>query len=498
MNTNKKWVGLAVLALPTLLVSIDVFVMLLALPHIGEALDASANQQLWIMDIYGFLLAGFLITMGTLGDRIGRRRLLLLGAAGFAAASVLGAFAPTAGTLIAARALLGVAGATIAPSSLSLITTMFTDAKQRGLAVGIWFACFLGGAAAGPVVGGFLLGRFWWGSVFLLGVPVMLVLMVLGPIFLPEYRAPGARRLDLVSVALSLGTILPVIYGIKELARDPRPLPALALIAGAGVGLLFVRRQRRLDDPLLDLRLFGNRSFSVALGGMFFGTMLMGALMLFYTEYLQLVAGLSALDAGFWMLPMTATNILSVLGAPLLARRIPAAYLISGGLAVSAVGLLLVTTVGVHSGPAPLIVAWALTNLGAGPFITLGTSMVISAAPAERAGSAAAINETGGEFGFALGIALLGTLGTAIYRAHLPADAPAQVRDSLTGAAQVAGPELLDTARSAFVSGLHVCAGLSALVLAVVAVTVLTVLRPVRAAEQSGSADGSTPELVKG
>src|SRR3954447_3008422 len=338
--TRHEWIGLAVIALPCLLYAMDLTVLTLAIPSLTEDLRPSATELLWIVDIYGFLVAGFLITMGTLGDRIGRRRLLLIGAAAFGAASVLAAFSTSAEMLIAARAILGIAGATLAPSTLSLISAMFRDPKQRALAIGVWLVCFIAGGAVGPLVGGVLLGHFWWGSVFLLGVPAMLLLLVAGPVLLPEYRAPHAGRLDLTSVALSLATILPVIYGLKELARGGwQLLPVAAIVLGVVVGAAFVRRQRRLADPLLDLRLFADRAFSTALGSMLCGTMLMGSTMVFITQYLQLVAGLSPLHAGLWMLPAMFASIASFQVTPLIARRVRPAYLIAGGVAISVTGL---------------------------------------------------------------------------------------------------------------------------------------------------------------
>ena len=209
---RKAWIGLAVLALPTLLVSIDVFVMLLALPRLSEALHATSTQQLWALDIYGFMVAGLLVTMGSLGDRIGRRKLLLIGAAAFGVASMLTAFSNSATMVIAARALLGIAGATLAPSTLALISNMFRNPAQRATAIGIWAGCFVVGAIIGPILGGVMLEHFWWGSVFLIGVPAMTLLLVVGPVILPEYRDPQAARLDLLSVVLSLATILPTIH----------------------------------------------------------------------------------------------------------------------------------------------------------------------------------------------------------------------------------------------------------------------------------------------
>ena len=483
---RREWAGLAVLALPTLLISIDVFVMLLALPHLSEALGASSSQQLWIMDSYGFLLSGFMITMGTLGDRIGRRKLLLLGATGFGLVSAVGAYAATPGTLIVARALLGIAGATIAPSTLALLGNMFADAKERGLAIGIWFCCFMGGAVLGPVVGGLLLEHYWWGSVFLLGVPVMVLLLVFGPLLLPASPPSADRtRLDLASVALSLGAILPTVYGVKELARGGSPVVnGTAILIGLGVGTVFVRRQRGLADPLLDLRLFGVRAFRTAAGSMFLGTMLMGAMMLFNVQYLQLVAGLSPLDAGLHMIPVALVSTVSVVVAPLLARRIRPGLLIGGGLLVSVLGLLVLANVGSAS---TVVIGFSIVNLGAGPLITLSTELILGSVPPARAGSAAAISESSGEFGFALGIAFLGSIGTAVYSGQLDGY-PAVVRDSLAAATAYAAElpsttaePLLAAARSAFTGGMRVAALISAVLLAALAVIQLRSARPPRA-----------------
>jgi DHA2 family multidrug resistance protein-like MFS transporter len=488
--TTREWIGLAVLALPTLLVSIDVSVMVLALPHIGSSLGADSAQQLWIMDIYGFLLGGFMITMGTLGDRIGRRKLLVIGAAGFGLASIAAAFAPTAEVLIGARALLGIAGATISPSILALITNMFRDEKQRGFAISVWMVCFMGGMAIGPLVGGMLLESFWWGSVFLLGVPAMLLLLVTAPFLLPEYKAPSAGRIDLPSVGLSLLTILPAIYGLKEIAKHgPAPIPVLAIAAGLGFGSVFLRRQRLLDDPLLDVALFKNRRFTSAVVAVF-GITLTGGLMLFTSQYLQLVLGLSPLHAGMWTLPGVATMVIALLVAPIIAQRVRPGRLITGGLVVATFGALLLTRLEPSAGVAPLVIAFILLNGGCAPLITLGNGIILTTVDPQRAGSAAALSETSAELGFALGIAALGSLFTAIYRGALVDTLPAGLSastadlatDTLAGAAAVAhtlpaqlGEPLLAAARTAFTDGIHVLAFASAAVLA--CVTVITALR---------------------
>ena len=503
--TGREWAGLAVLALPTLLVSIDIFVLLLALPRLSQGLHASGTQQLWISDVYGFLLAGFLVTMGTLGDRTGRRRVLLTGAAAFGAASVLAAYSSSPAMLITARAVLGIAGATLSPSTLALIGTMFRQPRQRAVAIGIWMACFMSGAAIGPVAGGLMLERFWWGSVFLLAVPAMVLLLILGPVVLPEYRDPDARRLDLGSVALSLAAILPLAYALTELARNgPRPLPAAAAIAGIALGIVFVRRQRTLPEPLLDLRLLRNRTFAAAMSGMTLSTMLTGAIMLLVTQYFELARGLSPVRAGLCLVPAAVTMTASSLLSPRLARRIRPAFVIAAGLAVAIAGLLLI---GQAQGLTPVVAGWALVTLGSGPMVVLSIDIVIGAVPQAKAGAAAALNETGSQLGFALGIAVLGGLSSAVYRARIavPAGVPAPVasasKGSYAGAVAAAhdlpsriAAALLDQSRAAFTSGMHVTATTSAVLLAGVAVATVILLRPAREDGETAAAPVHTDE----
>ncbi|MDN3292777.1 MFS transporter [Streptomyces ficellus] len=490
---GRQWIGLAVLALPTLLVSIDVYVMLLALPALSTALGASGVQQLWITDIYPFVLASLLITMGTLGDRIGRRKLLLIGAAAFGVASVGAAYATGPGMLIAARALMGVAGATLAPSTLSLISTMFRDAKQRGAAIGIWGACFSVGAVVGPLVGGLVLARFWWGAAFLVGVPALVLLLVLGPVLLPEYRDPGAGRLDLVSVLQSVAAVFPAVWGMKELATEGwRTLPVVAVLIGIGSGVVFTRRQRTLSHPLLDLSLFSRRRFTAALVSLFLGTMLTGAVMYFVTQSLQLLHGRSPLSAGVWMLPAIVTNTVGFVVAPRLAQRFRPAHVIGSGLLICVIGMALITQTRADSGPALLITGFAVVYLGAGPMVTLGIGLVIGSAPPEKAGSAAALNETSGQLGFALGIAALGSVGAAVYRRTidlppgLPAPAVTAAEDSLASADEAArtlpgrtADVLLDAARTAFATELHTVVALAGALLLAAAVLVTALLRHV-------------------
>jgi DHA2 family multidrug resistance protein-like MFS transporter len=476
LATRREWIGLAVLALPTLLLSLDVSVLYLALPKLSSDLGASSTQQLWILDIYSFLLAGFLVTMGTLGDRIGRRKLLLIGGAAFGVASVAAAWSSSPEMLIATRALLGIAGATLMPSTMALIRNMFHDPKQMGQAIGLWFSCFMGGMLLGPLVGGVMLEHFWWGSAFLLGVPVMVLLLILGPVLLPEYKDPHAGRLDLASVVLSLGTILPAIWGLKELARSGwAVLPVLAIVGGVAVGALFVRRQQRLEHPLLDLGLFRLPRFGPALGIMFASGVVMAGISFQVALFLQVVEGLSPLHAGLWLIPSNLAMIAGLTVAPRIAQRWQTSTAIAGGLAVCAVGLLIVTWTG--GGVGVLVAGMVVTSFGMGLPMALTMNLMMAATPPERAGSAASLNETSGEGGIALGIAILGSLGTLAYRQtlDLPAGLPdgigAQATQSVTGAVVAAGQlpgqlgeDLATVAKAAFTNGLHLVAGVGAVI----------------------------------
>jgi DHA2 family multidrug resistance protein-like MFS transporter len=493
---RREWIGLGVIALPCLLYSMDLTVLDLAVPHLSAALRPTSSQLLWIVDIYGFVLAGMLIPMGTLGDRIGRRKLLLIGAAVFGAASVLAAFSRSAGELIATRAVLGIAGATVAPSTLSLIRNMFLDARQRTTAISVWITSYSVGGAIGPILGGLLLDRFWWGSVFLIGVPVMLLLLVLGPLFLPEFRDPKAGRIDLVSAAESLAAVLLVIYGIKQFAQgNAGSLTVVSIVAGIAVGALFVRRQRTLADPLIDLGLFRIPSFSAALASYGIATFAAFGVFLFIAQYLQAVLGLSPLLAGTCMLPIFFAFTVGSFVSPPLARRVGRAALMGAGMVMAAAGLLLLAFVRVESGVALVLVASLVYPLGLSPLFTLTTDMVVGSAPAERAGAAAALSETGSELGGALGIALLGSIGTAAYRSamasYMPADLPnavaAVARGTIGGAVGVAkglpaaaAASLTHAAQSAFVHSLNVTALVGAVILVGAAIALLPGLRAVR------------------
>ena len=509
---RREWIGLAVIALPCLLYSMDLTVLELAVPKLSADLKPTSSQLLWIMDIYGFLLAGFLITMGTLGDRIGRRRLLLIGAAAFGVASVAAAFSSSAEMLIATRALLGVAGATLAPSTLSLIRNMFLDPDQRAFAIGVWATSFAAGAAIGPLAGGMLLEFFWWGSVFLLAVPVMALLLVLGPLLLPEFRDPGAGRLDLTSAALSLAAVLAVIYELKQVAQDGVGwLPALSIAAGLVVGAVFVRRQQDLADPLIDLRLFRIPAFGASLAAFLLSIFVIAGIFFFIAQYLQLVLGLSPLVAGLWTLPSAGGLVAGSMLAPLVARRVHPAFVMAGGLALSAVGFGMLTQVDAASGFGVLVAGSVVLALGAAPVGTLATDVIVGSAPPERAGAASGISETSAEFGGALGIAILGSIGTAVYRSEvanaipndLPSGAAEAARDTLGGAVAAAdelpdrlGAGLLVAAREAFTHGMQLTAITSAVLALGMAILAVALLRHARTGSEREGQPSPEPKAT--
>ncbi|MEU1123021.1 MFS transporter [Streptomyces sp. NPDC005899] len=490
--------------LPLLLVSMDVSVLYFAIPYISQDLEPSATQQLWILDMYGFVLAGLLIMMGALGDRIGRRTLVLAGAAVFGAASVAAAYAHSAEVLIAVRALLGVGGAALMPATLALIRTLFRDERERGRAVTIWTAVMTTGVSLGPVVSGLLLEHFWWGSVFLINLPAMLLLITLVPFLVPESTSGGRGRFDLLSAALSLGALLPVIHGIKEWARHGyAPLPVAGIGTGLVLGLVFVRRQRRLDHPMIDLRLLGRRAFGGPVLANLLAMFATVGMAVFFTQYLQSVLGLSPLTAALWSLvPAVGVAVMAPTGAAL-ARRTDRAYVMCGGFLVSACGFLWLSRVGTGSPLWFTLTGGAVYAGGLVASMTLANELALGAAPPERAGSSAAVLEAGQELGGALGMAVLGSVGAAVYSrdmsAALPAGVPEAdaVRETLGGAAAVAAElpaatadAVLATAREAFTHGMGIAAVGAAVVMACAGVFSAGLLR---GAGTTDSAQASPP-----
>ncbi|RKS05491.1 DHA2 family multidrug resistance protein-like MFS transporter [Nocardiopsis sp. Huas11] len=480
--------GFVFLLIPALLVSMDLSVLFVAAPAIAEDLRPSGTQWLWMMDVYGFVMAGLLITMGALGDRIGRRRLLLVGAALFGAASVLLALAPTAGLFIAGRVLLGAAAATLAPSTLALIRTLFTDPGQRRTAVGAWTVAFTGGAVIGPVIGGLLL-EFWpWGTVFLINLPFMVLLLVAAPLLVPESRAPEAVRFDLPGALVSMVAVLGPVLAVKratEAGIDPVALVALAV--GAAALVLFAVRQRRAAHPLVDLSLFARPAFAAAVGANTVVAFAAAGLGLLTFTFMQTVHGLSPLSAALWALPTLAGTFAGATVAGTAATRVRPAVLMGGGLLTSAAGFAIVGSVGPDTALPVFVGGYTVVTLGVGAVATLANTLVLAAAPPSRAGAAAGISETSTELGGALGIAILGTIATGVYRSSVRQElsgTDGAAAETVAGALAAAGElpaaaadTLLTTAFGAYTDGITTAALTGAGVMAAVAVAVAVGLR---------------------
>ncbi|MEU6891371.1 MFS transporter [Streptomyces sp. NPDC046557] len=490
---RREWIAFTVLVLPLLLVSMDVSVLYFAIPAITRQLDPSATQQLWIFDSYAFALSGLLITMGSLGDRIGRRKLLLMGATAFGLASVGAGYATSPEMLIAARVLLGIGGATLMPSTLALVRNLFQDAKQRGRAIAIWSGAMTGGIALGSVMSGLMLNHFWWGSVFLINVPAMLLLLLLVPVLVPEFKDPAPGRFDLPSVPLSTAAVLPLVYGLKEIAAEGfEPLYLACITVGLVFGHVFLRRQRTREDAMISRALFRARGFGAGIGLNTLAAFAMMGSAYFTTQYLQSVLGMGTLEAALWSLaPSLAIGAAAPVGAAI-AQKIDRAYVIAGGFVLAATGFALMGLVDTDSLWLLLVGAGVLAS-GIVTVMSLVSDMALGSAPAEKAGSAASLLETGQEFGGALGMALLGSLGTAVYRGDLAGADPA-VRETLGGAVAVAqrlggetGGQVLTLARDAFVHGMRYAAWggtallLAAAVLAVVSMRGITAPAPLAA-----------------
>ncbi|MFE7171898.1 MFS transporter [Streptomyces sp. NPDC057616] len=489
---RREWTALGVLMLPLLLVSMDVSVLYFAIPAISADLEPSGTQQLWIFDIYAFVLAGLLMTMGSLGDRIGRRTLLLVGAAAFGTASLVAAYANSAETLIAARAVLGVGGATLMPSTMALVRTMFTDPGQRAKAIGLWSGVMTAGIALGSVMSGVLVQYFWWGSVFLVNLPAMALLLVLGPLLLPESKDPNPGRFDRPSVPLSMAAVLPVVYGLKEIPSEGwHAQYVVSITVGLLFAALFVHRQRTTASPMIDPALFRRRGFapSVVLNLVASFGMLGSAF--FTTQYLQSVLDKSAMEAALWaLLPSVPIGMAAPMATALVQKGVNRAYVVTAGFAIAAAGyamLALADTDGLWL----VLAACGVLASGIVMVISQITDLALSSAPVERAGSAASLMETGAEFGGALGMAVLGSIGTAIYRHDIPAAAPDAARETLGGALAVAGhlpgragDALATAAREAFTNGMQGAAIAGAVLLAGAALSAARALRGIHVADK--------------
>ena len=491
-TARSRWAALVVLVLPVLLISVDNTVLSFALPALSTALQPSGAQLLWIVDIYPLLLAGLLVPMGSLGDRLGRRRLLLIGAAGFALVSAVAAFAPNAEALIALRAGMGVFGAMLMPATLSLIRNIFTDAEERRLAIAIWAAGFSGGSALGPIIGGLLLEHFWWGSVFLLALPMLVPLLVLAPKLVPESRDPQPGPVDPASIVLVMATMIPLVWAIKTFAHDGVTV-GVVLAAGLGLlsGLAFVRRQLVRRDPMLDVRLFAVPAFSASIAANLLSVFSLVGFLYFVAQHLQLVSGRSPVQAGLLLVPGLVLTVVMGLLVVRLVRRVRPAHAMAVGLVLNAVGYAVILTGGRAGSDAALVAAFMILGAGVGMAETISNDLILSAVPARKAGAASAISETAYETGAVLGTAVLGSILNAAYRAHvelpegLTSAQSAAAGETLGGATSVAaqlptgvGDALLDSARHAFDSGVTITATVGLVLMLAAAGIVLLALRP--------------------
>ncbi|MDQ1044239.1 MFS transporter [Streptomyces sp. V4I2] len=497
-----RWVVLVVLCASLLLVALDATVLHVAVPAVTEDLKPGAIELLWIVDVYPLVCASLLILFGTLGDRVGRRRVLLLGYALFGVASAMAALADTAQVLIVARALLGVGGAMIMPATLSILRQVFPDRRERALAIGIWSAVAAVGAAVGPLLGGFLLEHFWWGSVFLVNIPLMLVSLPIGRLFLPESKGDGRGPWDVVGALTAAAGLFCLVLGVKRLGSgELGPFTVVPVVVGAALIVLFVRRQRRRAHPLVDLRMFARPAFSTSVGCIVLAMLALVGLELIAAQYLQLVLGLSPLETGLRLLPLTVAAMAAGLAGARLLRRFGPRRMVSCGFLLTAVAVVLLTAMGGEDNPALMLFGFVLLGFGLETTLFGAYESMLSEAPPEQAGGAAAIGETSYQLGAGIGIALLGSVMNAAYAPGLssvpgvPASAAASAGHSLGEAYEVserlggpAGVALRRTAQDCFVYGLHVTLLVSAGLLLLGAVMALRLPRTMQCGEVGAGA----------
>lgn len=494
-----RWVVLAVLCVSLVLVALDATILHVAVPAVTEDLRPGSQELLWIVDAYPLVCASLLILFGTLGDRVGRRRILLLGYTLFGAASAIAALADNAQVLIGARALLGVGGAMIMPATLSILRQVFPDRRERALAIGIWTAVAAIGAASGPVLGGFLIQHFWWGSVFLINIPLMALILPLGRWLLPESRGAADGPWDVLGALMAAAGVLGVVLGVKRIGaeRQLADLQALVpLVLGAVLLVLFVRRQKRREHPLIDMRMFSRAAFSTSVGCIVLAMLALVGLELIAVQYLQLVLRLSPLETGLRLLPLTFAAMAAGATGSYTLQRVGPRTMVSLGFVLTAGAVLLLTLMGQHDRPVLLTTGFVLLGFGLQTTLFAAYESMLSEAPVDAAGGAASIGETSYQLGAGMGIALLGSVMNAAYRPGLlgvpgvPAEDSAGAANSLGEAYQIAahlggaaGQSLAAAARHSFVHGLHVTLVVSAGLLLAGAVMALKLPRTMDGAE---------------
>lgn len=484
-DIQKTWLALLLLCLPTAVLALDMSVLYLALPHIASSFNTSSVQELWILDVYPLMIAGFLVPMGGMCDKWGNRRILLIGATAFVILSLVASIASSALILIATRATLGIAGATLMPATLGLIRELFQDPHKRRLAISIWTSAFMGGFALGPIIGGILLEYFHWGAIFLMAIPVMLPLLLAGPIVFDKKSTPeNQKKYDWFSSIMFLTSVIPLVHGLKTLISDTNKFVAVIfLLWGIFAGSVFVLRQLKSSNPLIDFKLIlSNSAMATALMILLLGPAIVGGLTLFVPQYLQLSYGYSAVQAGVSVAPASLALIVGALISPKLSEKLKSCGIVIGmGFLVMQIGLITVIS-GVHLGPTWVLVGLALVYFGCGPFDALATDIVISSAPENKSASAGAAVETATDLGIGIGIAIFGTLGTIVYQRILSdrlinSNIESNIVERVTSSFSVVMTEayslgseegrfLQEQASEAFASGLEAVAG-STIVLAI-------------------------------
>ena len=482
---RREWAGLAVLMIPVLLISIDNTVLGFAIPAISVGLHPTGVQLLWIVDIYALMLAGLLVAMGSLGDRLGRRKLLLIGATGFGAASLLAAFSTSAEILILARALLGIFGATLMPSTLSLIRNIFAHERDRRVAIATWAAMFSGGAALGPILGGFLIEHFHWGSIFFINLPLIAIFIPAALSLLPESRDPNPGRIDPFSIALSMLALAPLVFAIKHaMSAGGDMLFWAALSVAIVAGASFVLRQLASANPMLDVRLFANRVFTSAVASNLLSVMGLAGFLYFGTQLLQLVLGLSPVEAALVLIPGLVTSIAAgYLVVPIVAR-LASRVVVPAALLLNATGMGIVAFTPEHT-VSGMLLAFLILGIGLGAAEVVTNDLILSAVPANRAGAASAISETAYEFGSVMGTTVLGGLSTFVFGASLHSSIGAKAAEpqfdtlgsALEYTAEVGGKSahhIAEAALTSFETGVQWAAG-SAVVLVLIAAVLTSV-----------------------
>lgn len=491
LPVRRQWAVLLVLLCPVLIISVDNTVLGFAVPHLSESLQPSSTQLLWIVDIYAFILAGLLVLMGNIGDRIGRKRLLLIGATAFGAASVLAAYSTTPEMLIAARALLGVAGATLMPSTLSLVRSVFLDPGRRKVAIALWTSTFAVGSAIGPIVGGWLLEHAWWGSVFLLAIPFMVILLVAGSIIIPESRNPNPGKFDWISGPLSILAIIPLVWVLKTVTKDGLTWSVTAVaLFGAIMAVVFIRRQRVVEEPMLDLKLFGYRPFSVAITvNLLCNFAFVGGIFII-AQFLQYIPELDSFTAGLYLLPAMALSIVASLGTVALNNRgVSFKALLTIAMGFVSAGYFTATFLATDQTPVVVAFLMVLVGMGTGGATSLSSNLVLSSVPVARAGAASAISETAFELGAASGIAILGSALNLTYtrqffappelsqpQAEIAADTIASATDLAQELPPSVGAQVVDAAQEAFTAGTHTAGYVGAALMALGVVMIVMFL----------------------